>query len=287
MPGAPKPIVSLLSPILRCTRVIRASFRLAVGRAYLRLGRYADARQSFREVLQHRGDDVRAYIYLGRIALLDGDLPQARRELAAARRANPETFELWMPRILGDQASADSVTDAGSAPCASPFTQPGARQDAGSWFWYLDASGQSSMASGTGPSPSLDGWSDTAGDEACDASEVEAEFWSSIRSDLNDEAEAESAEEADAWWRSGEPESTEGALFAEDAEEEQPSWLSDPLAAFYDELTNTKDSEAHESFGDFSSIAEAERFAGLPPIESHEFEDIDWDKLYARFADEC
>lgn len=284
--------------------------KLMLGRTFMRLGRHDDARRSFQGVLQDRGDDVRAYLFLGRIALLDGDLAQARRELAAAQRIDPTAFDRWLPRILGEQTTPCSnkrSTQGGGAGTmreeaaradadsaypftqTSPFTQPGSGMpgagEGASWFWYMDASGQHSTHRSM-----ADAWADAFGADA--EPDAETDFWSSLS------AEAGEQERDGMWWRDSNGPQASGADEIDAAEEQSffgsdeasddddNSWLADPLAAFYDELVNAKEKQVEQGYGDFSSLAEVERFSSLPPIERSEFEEIDWEQLGALFTDE-
>lgn len=151
---------------------MRAFVMLQTGRALLRCRRNEGARRAFRDVLQRRGDEIRAYLYLGRIALIEGDFSAARRELASARRADPARFERLLPAIVDaritprstdwpDFGEKDGFSTPGSVPTdTGPFTRKGPaganRADASpagtptppAWFWYFDASGQGSPPRG-------------------------------------------------------------------------------------------------------------------------------------------
>lgn len=87
---------------------IRAGVHGLVARICYRLGSYASARRHFERVIELRGDDFTAYVYLGRVAYKTGDYAGWRRECARAQRTSPEryarlehSFELVEPRAAG------------------------------------------------------------------------------------------------------------------------------------------------------------------------------------------
>jgi tetratricopeptide (TPR) repeat protein len=96
-------------PLLRTAlcSLAACAHRLA-GRAWFRLGNFERARESFERVLELKGDDFVAYVYLGRLAYTLGDYAGWRREYEHARRTSPEQyarlqnpFDLFEPRSAG------------------------------------------------------------------------------------------------------------------------------------------------------------------------------------------
>lgn len=264
---------------------------------------------------------MRAYLYLGKIALLNGDLVGARREMAAAQRANPPLFARLVPRLLDDerfdgdmragtaqgaQPRGDAALPRPSRAESSPFTAPISKlsPDAPSWFWYLDASGQGGSLSNSETSwpQSADETADHEDWPVIDEASFEEAFWSHLR----DASDAEdSASDEGPWWHgasglqdefeaigdtdrdANEPVDADAPNFGEEAADDAPSWERSPLASFYEELASAaRDPEASAPAGDFSSEAEVKRFRDLPPIARDDFEDLDWDVLHARLADE-
>jgi hypothetical protein len=80
-----------------------------VGVALFQMRLYERSRRRFERVLEIKGDDFFAYVYLGRIAYNLGDRAGWRRECEHARRASPQRyaklkhpFELFEPRAAGN-----------------------------------------------------------------------------------------------------------------------------------------------------------------------------------------
>jgi hypothetical protein len=87
---------------------LRGALHGLLGRICFRLGSAARARRHFERVLELKGDDFTAYLYLSRLAYTVGDYAGWRRELEHARRASPERFaqqkfpfELFEPLATG------------------------------------------------------------------------------------------------------------------------------------------------------------------------------------------
>lgn len=85
-----------------------AAWHGLAGRLWFRLGRTARARRHFERILDLRGEQFTAYVFLGRIAYGIGDYAGWRREFEHARRTDPERFarlrhpfELFEPRAAG------------------------------------------------------------------------------------------------------------------------------------------------------------------------------------------
>ena len=91
--------MSIRQSLLRFTRSLSGRLHLQLGRVWLLLGRTDRAKSEFQEVLQQRGDDFYAYLHLGKLALLEGDVRTAMREIGAARRMNPERFARVRTRL--------------------------------------------------------------------------------------------------------------------------------------------------------------------------------------------
>lgn len=73
-------------------RSLAAGFHRVIGVGWYHLGRYERARRRFQRVLELKGDDFPAYVYLGRLAYSLGDYAGWRRECEHARRTSPERF---------------------------------------------------------------------------------------------------------------------------------------------------------------------------------------------------
>jgi len=87
---------------------LRSALHGLLGRICFRLGSADRARRHFERVLELKGDDFTAYLYLSRLAYSVGDYAGWRRELAHARRTSPERFaqqkfpfELFEPLAAG------------------------------------------------------------------------------------------------------------------------------------------------------------------------------------------
>ncbi len=87
---------------------ISAAMHKLVGATLFQMRLYERSRRSFERVLEIKGDDFFAYVYLGRIAYNLGDRAGWRRECEHARRASPQRyaklkhpFELFEPRAAG------------------------------------------------------------------------------------------------------------------------------------------------------------------------------------------
>lgn len=98
----------MYSLVVATVRSAGAAWHRLAGAAWFRLGRTERARGHFERVLELRGDDFAAYVYLGRIAYSVGDYAGWRREYEHARRTSPERyarlkhpFELFEPRAAG------------------------------------------------------------------------------------------------------------------------------------------------------------------------------------------
>jgi hypothetical protein len=96
-------------PLLRtaCCFLVAQAHRLA-GRFWFRVGRVERSRDHFERVLELKGDDFVAYVFLGRLAYSIGDYAGWRREFEHARRTAPERyarlknpFDLFEPRSAG------------------------------------------------------------------------------------------------------------------------------------------------------------------------------------------
>jgi hypothetical protein len=93
-------------------RAFVAAVHKWIGGAWFHVGRHDRSRRHFERVLELRGDDFTAYVYLARLAYSTGDSAGWRRECEHARRTSPERyarlkhpFELFEPRggvLLGD-----------------------------------------------------------------------------------------------------------------------------------------------------------------------------------------
>lgn len=87
---------------------LRGALHGLLGRVCFRLGSVDRARRHFERVLELKGDDFTAYLYLSRLAYSVGDYAGWRRELEHARRTSPERFaqqkfpfELFEPLATG------------------------------------------------------------------------------------------------------------------------------------------------------------------------------------------
>ena len=81
----------------------KTSIREALGRAYFRAGRYADAREEFAAVVQRAPVNDFAHFCLGRAAEKTGRRAEARRHLALAACLRPDRADY---RIYRARASA-------------------------------------------------------------------------------------------------------------------------------------------------------------------------------------
>lgn len=87
-----------------CARMLKrmaATASSLLGRFAFRLGRHAAARRAFERVLRLSGDEFLAHVYLGRIALGEGDFAGYRREMASARALDAERFAGLRPAAEG------------------------------------------------------------------------------------------------------------------------------------------------------------------------------------------
>jgi len=100
------------SAMSSCSRTplsrLRGALHGLLGRICFRLGSVGRARRHFERVLELRGDNFTAYLYLSRLAYTVGDYAGWRRELEHARRTSPERFaqqkfpfELFEPLAAG------------------------------------------------------------------------------------------------------------------------------------------------------------------------------------------
>jgi Flp pilus assembly protein TadD len=79
----------------------KTSIREALGRAYFRSGRYADAREEFRAVVERSPVNDFAHFCLGRAAEKTGHRREARRhlKLAASLRPDRADYRVYRDRI--------------------------------------------------------------------------------------------------------------------------------------------------------------------------------------------
>jgi tetratricopeptide (TPR) repeat protein len=79
----------------------KASIREALGRAYFRAGRYADARDEFAAVVERSPVDDYAHFCLGRALQMTGKRTEARRHLtlAAGLRPDRKDYRAYLERI--------------------------------------------------------------------------------------------------------------------------------------------------------------------------------------------
>ena len=63
--------------------------RYDLGVAYFAVGKYAEAREAFEEVLRLNPEHLFAAYFLGRVDLAEGDLDQAIRRLEAVSKGKP------------------------------------------------------------------------------------------------------------------------------------------------------------------------------------------------------
>lgn len=96
-------------PLLRTAvcSLAAGAHRLA-GRVWFKIGNSDRSRLHFERVLELKGDDFVAYVYLGRLAYGLGDYAGWRREYEHARRTSPDRyarlknpFDLFEPRSAG------------------------------------------------------------------------------------------------------------------------------------------------------------------------------------------
>ena len=81
----------------------KTSVREALGRAYFRSGRYAEAREEFAEVVERAPVNHFAHFCLGRACELTGRPSEARRHLAIAVSLRPDRADY---RAYRDRAAA-------------------------------------------------------------------------------------------------------------------------------------------------------------------------------------
>jgi hypothetical protein len=85
-------MIRLLLPMFSIRRRLAAWISSVIGRLQFGLGSLASARRSFERVLELKGDDFTAYVYLARIAYRYRDVEESMREFENARRTDPERF---------------------------------------------------------------------------------------------------------------------------------------------------------------------------------------------------
>lgn len=91
VPGRRTTAMTSLLPSL--CRAVAATWHRCWGRFWFRLRHQDRARGHFERLLQLRGDDFQAYVFLGRLAYAQGDYSGWRREFEHARRTDPARFE--------------------------------------------------------------------------------------------------------------------------------------------------------------------------------------------------
>ena len=91
-PSGPYVHCPMLSLLARPLRRIQAFYHALRGRIAWRCRRPLNARHHFERVLILGGSAFSAYLYLGRIALSEGDYAGYRREMGNARACDPDRF---------------------------------------------------------------------------------------------------------------------------------------------------------------------------------------------------
>lgn len=103
---------SIVPPALR---TLATTWHKIAGRVAFHTGRAELARRHFERVLELKGDDFGAYVYLGRLAHRRGDIDACRREYEHARRVAPERFaRLRVARPLPGPRSRGSLVEEAS-----------------------------------------------------------------------------------------------------------------------------------------------------------------------------
>ncbi|MEZ5989920.1 MAG: hypothetical protein R3F30_12500 [Planctomycetota bacterium] len=237
----------------RTERVLRARLHYWIGRFWLMTGRKDRAEREFREVLSQVGEDFQASLYLGRIALEAGDLPRALREMSAARRTSPSRFaklksEIWQ-----------RLPETRRARTEAPAPAQTGTQDEGPlphrFYWH--GAGFEVDAAAAGP----EGLGDPDDDLDGDGDLFE----------LLSDAEVEAL----------------GPFEAPD-DGEEPELGGSPLDAFYAELLGADEEAQVEGPGSpFADEDEERRFATLPPITWGDIDEVDWDELTRRLAEDA
>jgi hypothetical protein len=287
-------------------RRARGWLHLLLGRAYLVLQRKDRARKQFQEVLSCSGDDFQAHVQLGRIALLEGNLAAAVRDLGAARRCDPTRFAKLQPELstVVSEAYSDDACDTAVRPGVAGHREiwGGPNSDGPAWageIWNGDAHQQPSFhldppgqdSNGLLPGNGW-GWYLDPADQGSGPGLTPAKGWSSGwpngAFEPPDRPEQVNEEAGPGWWSEAGPNDLDDltgdlAEFESAAlEDEELSWADPPLAAFYWELS------ANDVIGrpdDFTSEDEEIRFRNLPPIRRTDFEDVDWEDLAARLRE--
>lgn len=143
LPGRRTTAMTSLLPSL--CRALAASWHRCWGRFWFRLRHQDRARGHFERLLQLRGDDFQAYVYLGRLAYAQGDYSGWRREFEHARRTDPQQFErlgeVGDLFVLHGRAGAREAADRATwSRIGVARRRPGSEQDApqaaqGSPWW--------------------------------------------------------------------------------------------------------------------------------------------------------
>ena len=134
------------------SRLLRGLAHGLAGRAWFRIGKAARARYHFERVLALRGDNFRAYIYLGRLAYCSGDYAAWRREYEHARRTCPDRFARLkhpfepiepcaggtLPEETGERATWRAVRLASSQTGADPRQRRSHSEDSASGLESFD-----------------------------------------------------------------------------------------------------------------------------------------------------
>ena len=272
-------LVELLS---RSCRRIHGQSSLLLGRLWLVLGRPKNAKKAFQEVLKQRGEHFGAYVQLGRLALEEGNLPTAQKELSAAQKTNPLRFARLEEKLIaslrpGDHRPGDHCHPSSESSSKLPWADP-VLPTPPSWFigWFTEKSHASA-----GPA-------EEANDiyPELDALDTDVFNW-------DEDAEAISTDEDELpllnspWGETRGPE-----------EEDNGACTEAPLQSFYQELARGEaladegQSESDElqwevpddgtDATEFSSPTEHEKFAALPPIAKDEIEQVNWEELAFR-----
>lgn len=114
------PLFELVQNALRSTLAL--GHKLS-GRLWYRLGGVSRARHHFERVLDLRGGDFHAYVFLGRIAYREGDYLSWHREMEHARLTSPERFAR-LPRAHALFAPRAAGTLIGEAAGRAIWTEP-------------------------------------------------------------------------------------------------------------------------------------------------------------------